>query len=165
MFDLLSKAEVAKAAPQGMITLRGDGAVLGKLAKALGAALPEPLAFTVAGGLSLVWMSPDELLLLCPPEDTEALLGKAQAAIGAAHGAAVGVSDARVIYDITGPGAEKVIAKLCPFDRRGFGPGKVRRTRLAQVAGAVMATDTGYRVLAFRSIEDYLAKLLETAAL
>ena len=164
MFDMAGEARVAKGAPQGMITLRGEGAVLGKIAKVLGVSVPEPLTFTEAGALRLAWMSPDEWLLLCPYEEAAALCETALGAIGADHGMAVDVSDARVIYDVTGPGAEKVIAKLCPIDRRGFAPGMIRRTRIAQVAGAVMAESDGYRVLAFRSVEEYLAALLKNAA-
>ncbi|MGH1369321.1 MAG: sarcosine oxidase subunit gamma [Maritimibacter sp.] len=164
MFDLAGEARVSKAAAQGMITLRGAAAVLSKIAKALGPSLPDPLTYTQAGSVRLAWMSPDELLAFCAPKETEALIERALVAIGSGHGAAIDVSEARVMYDITGAEAEKVIAKLCPFDRRGFTPGMIRRTRIAQVAGAVMAEAEGYRVLGFRSVEDYLTALLENAA-
>jgi sarcosine oxidase subunit gamma len=77
------------------------------------------------------------------------------------------VSDARVGFRVVGPGARAVLARLSPADLSApvFGPGSVRRTRLAQVPAAIWMTGEGaIDVAVFRSVADYALGLLRGAA-
>jgi sarcosine oxidase subunit gamma len=59
------------------------------------------------------------------------------------------------------------MAKLAPVDFApgAFGPGDFRRSRLAQVAGAFwMEEDGSFCIICFRSVADYVFKLLKVAA-
>jgi len=133
-------AEVHELPPQGMITLRGGG---------------------------VAWMSPDELLLLCPYAQVPDRLAVLQSALASDHALAVNVSDARAMFAVSGPQARDVLAKLAPVDLSpaAFTPGMIRRTRLAQVAAAFwMVDEQTFHIVCFRSVGQYVFDLLKAAA-
>ena len=163
--------DVADAGPVGMITLRGDLSddALKDACQSDGLVVPERGKAT--GGLEagLLWMSPDELMLLCAyGAAADRVAGLAKALEGH-HGLVAEVSDARAVFRLTGKGAaiREVLAKLSPADMRmsALPVGQVRRTRLAQVSAAFWFTDDNEAVLiCFRSVADYVFGLLSTAA-
>ena len=159
---------VAEAGLRGMITLRGDlsDAKLKKAVKDLtGAAVPKQRAVTLKGDKGVAWMSPDELLVMVPYADVLAAEKSLNDALNGSHFMAVNVSDARVTFTLTGAGAREVLAKVSPVDMAGFTTGEIRRTRLAQVAGAFwISGEDEFTVVAFRSVAQYVFDLLKTAA-
>ncbi len=162
--------KVSDAGPVGMVTLRGDLAAKGfgaAVKKATGCAVPGQGALTSAKGRRLAWMSPDELLLFCGYDEAGTLATALGAALAGQHALAVNVSDARVVLHLEGVGAREVMAKLTPADvsPEAFGPGQMRRTRLAQVAAAFHMPDAArFEIIAFRSVAAYVFELLSTAA-
>lgn len=171
-FDGLARVE--ECPPQGMITLRGDLAA-GPFARAVGAAagvkIPGPnearVEIGTAGATGLCWMSPDELLLLCPYHEAAATEANLAEALAGQHALVVNVSDARAMFRLSGGAARDVLAKIAPVDLApsAFRPGMFRRTRLAQVAAAFwMEEDESFRILCFRSVARYVFDLLKTAA-
>ena len=163
-------ARIEETGLQGMITLRGDlsSAALGKAVKAAtGQDVPDVRRVAVDGDSGACWMSPDELLLLVPYAEVEAKLAELNEALKGEHALAVNVSDARAVFRVSDGPTREVIAKLAPVDLSpgAFEPGEIRRTRLAQVAGAFwMEEDGAFRVICFRSVADYVFKLLSVAA-
>lgn len=163
-------AKVEETGLQGMITLRGDlsDKVLAKAVKdATGQKVPGQHAALVTGDTGVCWMSPDELLVLVPYAEVEATLASMTNALGGTHALAVNVSDARAVFGVSGSSAREVMGKVAPVDFSGaaFQPGQIRRSRLAQVAGAFwMDDDHTFRVVCFRSTADYVFKLLKAAA-
>ncbi|MEX0283371.1 MAG: sarcosine oxidase subunit gamma [Paracoccaceae bacterium] len=163
-------ARIEETGLQGMITLRGDLASkpMAKAVKsAVGVAIPAQRSVTMDGDSSAAWMSPDELLLLCPHDTAEATTAALGEALAGQHHMAVNVSDARAVFHVTGPAAREVLGKLCPvdFSRDVFAVGEIRRTRMAQVAAAVWQEDEDtFRVVCFRSVGDYVFNLLKVAA-
>jgi sarcosine oxidase, subunit gamma len=155
---------------RGMITLRGDLASKPLRVAASGAAgVALPVKNSITGALDggLCWMSPDELLLLCPRAQTTENVANIQAALGNTHALAVDVSDARAVFRVSGDGAREVLAKLCPVDLSppAFKPGMLRRTRMAQVPVAFWMSDGAtFHVICFRSVADYVLSVLRTAA-
>lgn len=155
---------------QGMITLRGDLslATVKKVATtASGAAFPGQRQITVSDTGALAWMSPDELLILCPYDEVSDRLAKMTKTLGNTNALAVDVSDARAIFAISGEDARDVMAKLCPVDLHPevFKPGEIRRTRLAQIAAAIwMEDDDTFRLICFRSVAQYAYDALKVAA-
>ena len=112
-------AAIAELSLQGMITLRGDlsaSAVRKAATTATKADMPGPGAAHVTGDTGLCWMSPDELLVLCPYEDVAAVLETMRGTLAKSHALAVNVSDARASFTLSGPYAREVMAKLCPVD-------------------------------------------------
>lgn len=153
--------EVRQLDGRGMISLRGELAVLGPALGGL--ALPGTGQITTMADRALAWMSPDELFLLLPQPEVAATLGQISQSLQGVHHLAVDVTDARALFALTGPDAREVIAKLSPADLHPahFGPGQMRRTRLGQVAAAFWMQDDGtLTVICFRSVADYVAALL-----
>lgn len=160
---------VSEAGRIGMVTLRGDLADAG-FAKAVkqvtGLDLPERREI-VGDGPRLAWMSPDELLLFCAADDAPGQAAALTEALAGQHALAVDVSDARAVFRVEGAACREVIAKLSPaaVAPGAFGPGEMRRTRLAQVPAAFhMPDETTFEVIAFRSVARYVFDLLSNAA-
>lgn len=157
--------ELADAGLQGMITLRGDLATLGTALAAEGLAVPGVRRVTVAGALQVLWMSPDELLLVLPHGDAPALAARLEGALAGAFATVAVVSDARALIHVTGAQARDVLAKLCPVDFADFAVGELRRTRAAQVAAALWRTGAeDWSLVCFRSVAPYLWEALATVA-
>ncbi|MCU0906876.1 MAG: sarcosine oxidase subunit gamma [Rhodobacteraceae bacterium] len=164
----MAEVTVAPLTLPGMVTLKADLAdarVQTAVQVACGQATPARLGAALdADGHGALWMAPDELLLLVP--DATATVAALQTALAGLPHLAADVSDMRVGFRLTGPGARAVLARLSPADLSapGFGPGMVRRTRLAQVPCAVwMVSDAAVDVAVFRSVADYASGLLRGA--
>lgn len=171
MSNVLSAlAEITALPPQGMVTIRGalaEAAFADAVQSTTGIAVPDMRRITTDADRALAWMSPDELLLMCPHEQAASLAKALTEAFGDQFAMAVEVSDARAVFDIEGPLAREVLAKLAPVDLAPgvFEPGEMRRTRLAQVAAAFWMTGPdSFRLIAFRSVAQYVEDLLKTAA-
>lgn len=167
--DVDGYVDISEAGPQGMIALRGDlaSAEVGKAAALTGCALPQVRRISHAGAMSLAWMSPDELLILCPYGAAPALAGRMQEALGDAHALVANVSDARAMFRLGGADVREVLAKLAPVDLSpdAFAPGMIRRTRLAQVAAAFHLRDeTTCEIVCFRSVAHYVFQLLRSVS-
>jgi sarcosine oxidase subunit gamma len=154
----------------GMVTLRGTLAApefAGAVRDALGLAVPDPRGITGDDAGALAWMSPDEALLICPAAEVAARIAGLEAALAGQFASVVDVSDARAMFEVAGPGAREVLAKLTPMDLHPdrFGPGEMRRTRLAQVPAALwMPEPDRIRLICFRSVEVYVSDLLRLSA-
>jgi len=151
---------------RGMITLRGDltDRKLQKICKQVtGADFPAQ----GQANAGLAWMSPDEVLVMVAHDAVDDALAQIAKALKGQHHLAVNVSDARAVFEVRGPYARDVIAKLAPVDLhpQSFGVGDFRRTRLGQVAAAFfMTADDCIQVICFRSVADYTFRLLEASA-
>lgn len=159
-------ATIARVPGLGMLTIRADLDRAGEaLAEAVGLGLPDMTQITTDGSRSLGWMSPDELLLILPEAELAEAEDAATQALTGEHGLVVDVSDARAVFDVTGPNAADVIAKLAPVDAANLPQGQLRRSRMAQTAAAIWRIEDGFRVIGFRSTADYLGLILTNASL
>ncbi|MCR8825729.1 sarcosine oxidase subunit gamma [Pseudosulfitobacter koreensis] len=163
-------ADVREIGLQGMITLRGDlssAAVKSAATSVASLSMPEAGQASTDGQHGLCWMSPDELLVLCPHDAVAANLEKMGQSLGDAHALYVDVSDARAVFELSGPHAREVLAKLVPVDLSpaAFTSGMFRRSRMAQIPAAfwLHAPDT-FRIVTFRSNAQYAFDLLKVAA-
>lgn len=153
----------------GMITLRGDftdKAFQAAVKSVTGAAVPKQRQIVSGSdGFTLAWMSPDELLILCPYADVIAHTTTLTAALDGQHALAVNVSDARAMFEIKGGLAREVIAKIAPVDMASFTIGEIRRTRVAQVAAAFwMSDEETVQLVCFRSVGQYVFDLLKASS-
>ncbi|WP_417209863.1 sarcosine oxidase subunit gamma [Antarctobacter sp.] len=162
--------EVREIGPQGMITLRGDLSapeVSAAVTDLTGQPLPDRRGANTAGDTGLLWMSPDELLILVPYRQAGSAVDRLNAALAGQHCLVVNVSDMRALFQLRGTQIRDVLAKLAPVD---FAPealpaGELRRTRFAQVAAGVwLVDDSTARVFCFRSVAEYMFNLLSTVA-
>lgn len=160
-------ATVRETGPHGMIALRcaHDLPQLPRAVKtAVGTAVPAQRRIVLDAGWGAGWMSPDELLLLCPRDQVGTALAALARELAGTHHLAVDVSDARAVFRVEGPKAREVLVKLTPADLVTMAPDELRRSRLAQVAAAFWAEGEGYTVVTFRSVARYAFDLLANAA-
>ena len=167
-FDgLIALTEVG---PQGMVTLRGDLAALAiqaAVADLTGLAVPGQRGASLSGDSGLLWMAPDELMILTPYRQAAQLADRLSAALDGHHVLVVNVSDARAVFEIRGSQVRDVLAKMAPIDTapEALPLGEVRRTRFAQVAAAVWLTDQSTaRVFCVRSVAEYMFSLISAVA-
>ncbi|MCD7438515.1 sarcosine oxidase subunit gamma [Streptomyces lincolnensis] len=133
-----------------------------RIEKALGAPLPDRCGDTTAAGpCTVLWLGPDEWLVLSRDEGTTAEL---RDALGGGPGSVVDVSANRTTVELSGPSARQVLEKGCPLDLhpRVFGPGRAVSTTVGPVAVLLWQVDDTptYRLLPRSSFADYLARWL-----
>lgn len=165
------RVTVADAGLQGMITLRVDTSDEAAAASLRAAGYEMPRQNKAQGDLSggTLWMSPDEVMILCPYSDVDQTIDRLNTHLDAHHALVADVSDARCVVKITGEtsAVRETLSKLTPTDMRlgRFPVGTLRRTRLAQVPAAIwFEDDTTAIVVAFRSVADYVFGILSNAA-
>ena len=160
--------DVSEAPATGMITLRGDLADAGvrKAVKSvMGAGVPATLAVTDADVGQILWMSPDELMIVCAYDQADQVVADLIAALGETHSMVVNVSDARAVFDLNGSATFEIIAKLAPIDMKSMQAGTVRRTRFAQIPAAFwMTSNDSARIICFRSVAEYMFNQLRNSA-
>ncbi|WP_328504543.1 sarcosine oxidase subunit gamma [Streptomyces sp. NBC_00457] len=149
-----------------MVNLRVDPAseAADRIEQALGAPLPRQCGDTTSSAAhAIVWLGPDEWLVLSPSEAT-ALVAELKEALGGAPGSVVDVSANRTTLELTGPAARQVLEKGCPLDLhpRVFGPGRALSTTVGPVAVLLWQLDEAptYRLFPRSSFADYLARWL-----
>ncbi|MGB0959502.1 MAG: sarcosine oxidase subunit gamma [Halocynthiibacter sp.] len=160
---------VRDAGLTGMITIRGNfkSTKFKAAVKAvLDMAVPKQRVVATTGDKTLLWMSPDELLLVLPYEAVDAMIASLAVAFADLHALAVDVSDARSVFKVSGEKSREAVAKLAPVDlSEVFQMGEIRRTRLAQVPAAFWLSDADeFTVVAFRSVANYVMGILSAAA-
>ena len=160
--------DVSEAPATGMITLRGDlsDAAAQKAVKSvMGAGVPATLTVTDADAGQILWMSPDELMIVCAYDQADQMVSDLIAALGDTHSMVVNVSDARAVFDLNGSATSEIIAKLAPIDMKSMPAGTVRRTRFAQIPAAFwMTSNDSARIICFRSVGKYMFNQLRNSA-
>lgn len=131
-------------------------------AAVLGTALPDACRFTSGIG-DVLWLGPDEYLVLGAPEGTEAALRDAITV-----GAITDVSAQRTTVQLTGPAARDVLAHGCAIDLhpKAAPPGTCVQTLYARTGIVLLAREAGeFTVLVRQSFAPYFAAWLADAAL
>ncbi|MGW0761427.1 sarcosine oxidase subunit gamma [Streptomyces sp. NPDC002814] len=149
-----------------MVNLRVDPAsdADDRIEQTLGAPLPRQCGDTTSSAAhTIVWLGPDEWLVLSQSEAT-ALAAELKEALGGDPGSVVDVSANRTTLELTGPAARQVLEKGCPLDLhpRVFGPGRALSTTVGPVAVLLWQLDDAptYRLFPRSSFADYLARWL-----
>ena len=155
----------------GHLNLRGDPTdqdFLRAAAAALGGSLPlEPNTVKESGELTVMWLGPDEWLLVTPPgreaETAEAL----HDSLGEIVASVTDVSGGQTVINISGGHARDALAKGCTLDLhpRVFGPGRCAQSLIAKAAVVIRQVDDSpsFDVIVRRSFADYLALWIEDA--
>ena len=126
-----------KARDFGPLTLLGDlgetNALQTALKRAHGLGLPDPLRSTENGALRCLWFGRGQSLLIGSEPDPD--LTK--------HAAVVDVSDGWAAAELSGQGAEDVLARLVPVDLRAaaFPTGHTLRSLLREIPVSITRLD------------------------
>lgn len=160
-------ARVTEAPACGMVTIRikaGDADSADRLERSLDLRLPPRRGLTQSGDLCLLWMSPDEYLLVLPRAEVAEMVARLVQALIGHHHLVADVSDARAMFHVDGVRADEVLMKLAPVDLGALPMAEVRRTRLAQIAVALWRHEGGLTLVTFRSVAGYAADILRVSA-
>jgi len=149
-----------------MVNLRvaPDSEAADRIEKTLGAPLPRQCGQTaVSGPHTLLWLGPDEWLVVSPAGGTS-VAAELREALAGDPGSAVDVSANRTTLELSGAAARQVLEKGCPLDLhpRAFGPGRAVSTTVGPVAVLLWQVDEAptYRLFPRSSFADYLARWL-----
>jgi sarcosine oxidase subunit gamma len=134
------------------------------------AGIPLPLManrVAAAAALRVLWLGPDEWLLVADGDAPE-LLPRLERAVAGRRAAVDDLSSSRVIIDVRGSGARDLFAAGCGLDLhpRVFGPDRCAQTLLARVPVILDQLDASphYRVLVRRSLACWLVDWMIDAA-
>lgn len=162
-------ATLTRGGPRGMITVRCDlaePALRNVAVQLVGLDFPSKGRASCVAEKGLLWMSPDELLILLPQDQLAAGMARVAAALDGVHALVADTSDARQVLCLDGTGVREVLAKVTPadMDPDRLEQGIFRRTRIGQVPGAFWFRDaTSVEILCFRSVASYVEALLQNA--
>ena len=123
---------------RGLLILRGDGADPGfrsAVSSVLGLdPVVEPLTAVRQRDVAMLWLGPDEWLVVTPDRRVERIERVLRDALDGRPAALTDVSHSRAILVLEGPDARAVLSKGCPLDLhpRVFGPGRCAQSRLAR---------------------------------
>ncbi|WP_435103086.1 sarcosine oxidase subunit gamma [Arhodomonas sp. AD133] len=160
---------IAPWQPGGMLNLRGPAQQSGftdAVAQIAGTPLAVvPNTFTRTGPLTLLWLGPDEWLLVADPDNA----APREALAEALHGQRAAITAADCSYagiELTGPDATALLARGTPVDLHPsrFAPGSCAQTRLAKATVILWRTDEALRMLVRRSMAGYLWRWLEVVS-
>ena len=148
-----------------MISVRVEpgSAAAGRIGDAIGCPLPAACGQTAAGEHVVLWLGPDEWLVVSRSGDPSALTALLRRALAGEPGSVVDVSANRTVLELSGGRARAVLEKGCPVDLhpRAFFPGRAVTTTVGPVPVLLWQTGAaGYRLVPRSSFADYLARWL-----
>ena len=156
---------------RGLLMLRGDAAdaeFRGAVAAVIGLEpVVEPLTAVRRRDVSMLWLGPDEWLVVTPDRRLERIERALRDALGGQHAALTDVSHSRAVLVLSGPDARAVLAKGCTLDLhpRVLGPGRCAQSRLAKCQALIHQTTDApeFEVHVQRSFAQYAWTWLEDA--
>ncbi len=160
---------------EGLLALRGEAdAIAAAFGEVSGLDLPRACRGTARGpGLTALWLSPDEWLLVAPTvEDAGELMPRLEAALAGRHHQLVDVSDYDTVIELAGAATRDALAKVVAVDlhRRAWRRDEVLGTLLGKavvqlwlVADEEDAEGPTARIVVRRSLADYVWCLLAEA--
>ncbi len=152
-----------------MVSIRVEaGSPAGRrIEAALGVALPRTVGQTTRkGAYDVLWLGPDEWLVVSASDAALAERLQAAAAEGEGNAQVLDVSANRTILELGGPQAREVLEKGCPVDLhpRSFADDTAVVTTIARVPVILWKSDeTMFRILPRASLATYVAAWLVDA--
>lgn len=130
---------------------------------ALGTGLPlQPNTVARIDELRVLWLGPDEWLVIAPPGEQHRLVKLLRYAIGDEFGSVTDVSAQRTTLMLTGPEVSEVLATGCTLDldSRIFTGNHCAQTMLAKAPVILRRHTNGFAIAVRASFADYLARWL-----
>ena len=153
----------------GKLNMRTDKTV-GEIVKSITGCMFPPSAnkFTTAGERHVVWLGPDEFMIICEAGKDEELAGAIHASFGNRHAAVTNITDALAAFHLKGVAVRQVLAKGCALDlhQNSFASGDAAQTLLSHAAVTIMAlVNNEFIVICRTSFASYLHDWFLDAAL
>jgi sarcosine oxidase, subunit gamma len=152
----------------GYISLRGqtaDQTFMAAAGRALGVPLPAaPCTFVENGTLTIVWLSPDEWMIVCARADKLNLLGELEGALDTAHCQVADNSGGFTHIALQGRHAADVLSHTSVYDIASLAAGRAVGTTFGKSSVYIYRQGGGFRLILRRSFADYIWRYLERAA-
>ena len=154
----------------GKLNIRGSKAINPIINAATGCNLPRKNnSYVSAGERHVVWLGPNEFLILCEAGKESDLQGIITSEIkNGQHAAITDVTDSLCAFRLSGPALIKVLAKGCALDlhQSQFKTGDAAQTLLSHAAVTLLAmSDESMTILCRTSFAAYLLDWMADAAL
>ena len=115
-------------------------------------------------GTAVLWLGPDEFLVIAPEEDQQGTLAASLvAALNDAAGQVIDLSSNRTSFELAGPSARAVLEKSCAADLhpRSFTTGTAITTEIGKIPTILWKTgDESFLIFPRSSFADYLGRWL-----
>jgi sarcosine oxidase subunit gamma len=138
-------------------------ATAGRIETRLGVPLPTGCGAVTSGeGVTVLWLSPDEFLVISQRQAVE-LTGALVEALEGEPGSVTDLSANRTTFQLDGPSARAVLEKGCPLDLhpRSFASDTAYLTSIGSVPVILWkVADEHYRILPRSSFADHLGRWL-----
>jgi sarcosine oxidase subunit gamma len=111
----------------------------------------------------VLWLGPDEWLVVAEAGREAELLGASEAALGSTHRSIVDVSANRAVFEMRGPDRFQRLAIACPLDLhpRSWGPGRCAQTVFGSAPILLHERPDATRVFVRPSFAGYVVGLLD----
>jgi len=126
----------------------------------------ETNTWLVDGDREVLWLGPDEWLVIGPAGTNRAIVDEIEQALTGVHHSVVDVSAARAVFELTGEDRHEMLSKGCGLDLqpRSWRDGMCAQTLLARVPVILQERDLATRVFVRPSFAGYLVDWLLDAA-
>jgi sarcosine oxidase, subunit gamma len=152
----------------GYVSLRGDvsdPALAEAAARVIGFKLPaEPCTLSKTGEVTVLWLSPDEWLIITPRDRTAALLRDLSQALTGIRSQVAGNSGGFTQVFLQGRNARDVLSHCTVYNLDHLSEGRVAGTTFGKSSVYLYRAGDGYRLLLRRSFADYIWRYLARAA-
>ena len=153
----------------GKLNLRVSKSASTQVKSVVGCAFPTAAnRFSSAGEHHVVWLGPDEFLIICEADKDAELAGTLESALQTQHCAVTNITDALAAFHLKGTAVRQVLAKGCAIDLHSgnFTSGDAAQTLLSHAAVTMLAvTENEMIVICRTSFAPYLHDWLLDAAL
>jgi sarcosine oxidase, subunit gamma len=152
----------------GYISLRGNSSDAKFVEAASGAlALPlpvEPCTIVISGSTNVLWLSPDEWLIVTPRERLATLLQALNTALSGIRSQVTDTSGGYTQVRVEGRNASEALAHVTVYNLHALAPGRVVGTTFGKSSAYIHRQGDGYCLLLRRSFADYIWRYLVRAA-
>jgi sarcosine oxidase subunit gamma len=155
-------------APLGFVSLRGsasDPAFLAAVSGVVGCALPiTPCTSSASESSKVLWISPDEWMIIVPRDRLSGLLTGLDQALDGTRSQVADNSGGYTLVWLTGDKVQDVLAHVSVYDVATLATGRVVGTTFGKASVYLYREGTGYLLMLRRSFADYIWRYLVRAA-
>ena len=153
----------------GKLNLRASKSASTQVKSVIGCAFPTATnRFSSAGERHVVWLGPDEFLIICEADKDAELASTLESTLNTQHCAVTNITDALAAFHLKGAAVRQVLAKGCAIDLHpgSFASGDAAQTLLLHAAVTMLAlSDNELIVICRTSFAPYMHDWLLDAAL
>jgi sarcosine oxidase subunit gamma len=153
----------------GKLNLRASKSASSQVKSVIGCAFPTATnRFSSAGERHVVWLGPDEFLIICEAGKDAELASTLESTLNTQHCAVTNITDALAAFHLKGAAVRQVLAKGCAIDLHpgSFASSDAAQTLLSHAAVTMLAlSDNELIVICRTSFAPYMHDWLLDAAL